>query len=853
MAVARAGGRGVFLFGRFGGGSFEHGADDGVGPVGGQALQAGLPGFGVEVLEVVIRVVGRNIDGFGDGGVYEGLHGLHHGDVLFGGHGQGIDEVVGQVADVAALRLVEAPGVVFHLVFAAGAVGFALFAGVGPGKGRLDAVGGVVGKGQADGAGGGDGQQVAVADAVLADGVLNVLRQAAGEGALAQVLGGVKAGESAFFLGQFDGGAVGGVSHGFGDAGGHLAAFVAVIAQAQHGQRVAQARKAHANAALGGGFGALLLQRPEGDIQHVVQRAHLGGDDFFKGVEVKHRLAAFAKGVAHEAGEDDGAKIAAAVGRQGLLAAGVGGLDGFAVVEVVVAADGVDEQDARLGEVVGGLHDGVPQLAGRQALVNPQAVLPLVAAGFAQGGSGARLVHQLPVGVFLQRLHEGVGHADGNVEIVPAAGRALGGDEVEHIRVVDAQHAHLRATAAARALHGGAALVKHVDVAARAGSDGSGALDLGPAGADAREVIAHAAAAPHGFGRFAQGFVNAGVAIVGHALDGVAHGLHEAVDERGLNVGARRAHDAPRANGACLEVGQEFGFPFGAQRGFFGGGQGARHAGEELVFGFFFFLEIFLGQHVLADGLHGQFQPAGGDVFMFHGRSKQQGGNKRAFCAHGVKNGRGEEKGASAGPGQPVALKDWRAGRACQLEAARRGKFWHRGSSFFDSSKGRQAGRLRHFALLPKNGLQNATRYVKARVGHQKEGCHRGLQEPARRLACGCRRRLPALQKQEQIQGIKNAPIARFDGLCCYQTSSKKAKSLQGAAAVKTGSRPGRERVASQSRSVSGFLRACKKKPAAAGLLGPYLNLGRLNCGGTPRRVLMIHCWAMVRMLLVIQ
>ena len=34
---------------------------------------------------------------------------------------------------------------------------------------------------------------------------------------------------------------------------------------------------------------------------------------------------------------------------------------------------------------------------------------------------------------------------------------------------------------------------------------------------------------------------------------------------------------------------------------------------------------------------------------------------------------------------------------------------------------------------------------------------------------------------------------------------------------------------------------------------GPQLNFGRLNCGGTPMRVLMTHCWAIDKMLLVIQ
>ena len=37
-----------------------------------------------------------------------------------------------------------------------------------------------------------------------------------------------------------------------------------------------------------------------------------------------------------------------------------------------------------------------------------------------------------------------------------------------------------------------------------------------------------------------------------------------------------------------------------------------------------------------------------------------------------------------------------------------------------------------------------------------------------------------SLQKQEQIKGPKNAPIARFDGLGCYQTHSEKSNGFQG-------------------------------------------------------------------------
>ena len=75
----------------------------------------------------------------------------------------------------------------------------------------------------------------------------------------------------------------------------------------------------------------------------------------------------------------------------------------------------------------------------------------------------------------------------------------------------------------------------------------------------------------------AQGLVNAGVAFFVYALNAVTHGLHKAVDQRGLDVGARRAHDAAGTDGARVQVGEELLFPLGAQLGFFDAGQGARH------------------------------------------------------------------------------------------------------------------------------------------------------------------------------------------------------------------------------------------------------------------------------------
>jgi hypothetical protein len=128
---------------------------------------------------------------------------------------------------------------------------------------------------------------VRVAQAVLADFGLDVGRQARGEVAAGQVELGVEQREGAAFLGQFDRVQVGGVAHEFGDAGGHGAGFRLVVAQAQHGQRVAQAGEAEADAALVGGFLLLALERPVGGVEHVVEHAGGDADDFGKASKVE--------------------------------------------------------------------------------------------------------------------------------------------------------------------------------------------------------------------------------------------------------------------------------------------------------------------------------------------------------------------------------------------------------------------------------------------------------------------------------------------------------------------------------------------------------------------------------------
>ena len=279
------------------------------------------PSLQIQLLEVIKRIISGHVDGFGNRRVHKGLNRFHHGDVVLGRHFQRRHKALGQFVGLAPKLVEQAPSVVLHGVLTRAAIGLAFFARVGPRKRRLDAVGSVVGKSQAHRARGGDGDEVAVADAVLADLGLQGLGQTAGKRALGQITFDVEEREGAFFLRQSHRGFVGGVAHALGDLRGHLATGFAVVLQVQQSQGVAQAGEAHADAALVGGFLLLLGQRPPGHVEHVVEHAHLRAHGFFKSGEVEFGGATETKGVAHKTRQDDRAQIAATVGRQGLLAA----------------------------------------------------------------------------------------------------------------------------------------------------------------------------------------------------------------------------------------------------------------------------------------------------------------------------------------------------------------------------------------------------------------------------------------------------------------------------------------------------------------------------------------------------
>ena len=214
-----------------------------------------------------------------------------------------------------------------------------------------------------------------------------------------------------------------------------------------------------------------------------------------------------------------------------MFGAGVGGFDQFAVVKVVILVHAVEEENSRFGMVVGGFHDLIPQIACAHLAVNPLAVVALVGAGRFHFAVRFGAVGELDFSVVLDGLHERVCDADRDIEIGQIA-FVFGVDEDFNVRVVAAQHAHLRATPGAGGFDGFTGAVKDAHIGHRAGGTRLCALDLGALWPDRREVIADTTAPAHCFSGFSQGRIDAGLAVY-QFDDGVADRLHKAIDQRG--------------------------------------------------------------------------------------------------------------------------------------------------------------------------------------------------------------------------------------------------------------------------------------------------------------------------------
>ena len=107
----------------------------------------------------------------------------------------------------------------------------------------------------------------------------------------------------------------------------------------------------------------------------------------------KARLGA--EGIVDEAGEVEGAEAAAAVGRQRLLAAGIGGGDGLQVSKVVLLVDAIDEEHPRVPVTVGAGHQILNQLPGIATAIDPEAIRTPIGPRPLEGPARLGSMHQI--------------------------------------------------------------------------------------------------------------------------------------------------------------------------------------------------------------------------------------------------------------------------------------------------------------------------------------------------------------------------------------------------------------------------------------------------------------------------
>ena len=601
---------------------------------GGAALQALLVGVKVDVLEVLVRVVRGHVRGLGDRRVDPLLRSGLDVHVRLRGDVVGRDEVVRQAGLlVGAVRhglgvdqgAVGQQLVAVDLDLFLGLLAFAdHVAAVVVREAGLDAVGGVVGQRQRDRAGGRDRAVVGEARAGLGQ-LLHQLRGHGGHAlhvarvqrvqlaaldlladlpavllhlrALAQHLGGdlellVHDRGRALLLGQRQRHFPAGQRHLAAHVLGELHRVGLAVLHAQHGDRAAQAQEAHAVAALAQDLVALLLQRQAVDLDHVVEHAGEHPHHFLVFLPVEAGLVR--ERVAHELGQVHRTQQAGAVGRQRLLAAGVGGADVLAPPVVVHLVDAVDQDEARLGEVVGGRHDAVPQLArldvavdlaGHHAVVAGDVVVgvrpvaPHYLAGVVDvhfaGFLDVHREHQRPVAVGLDGLDELVGDQQREVELAQAPVLALGADELLHVRVAHVEGAHLGAAAATGRRDGEAHLVVDIHERQRARGVGAGTRDVGATRAQRRELVADAAAGLEG----EAGLVDLAQDVVHRVGDGARHGAVDGAGGRLVLEGAGVGRDAAGGDGTAAQRPQEALVPVLALLGGrLGVGQGLGHA-----------------------------------------------------------------------------------------------------------------------------------------------------------------------------------------------------------------------------------------------------------------------------------
>src|ERR1051325_3943294 len=388
------------------------------------AFATELVGELIGALDVLWSGVAPEVDGLADGGVDVALEGGLHpdvgGDVDFVGGGEHALDVIGDVGAAADTAVLDDRGE--QLV-----AGEALFGGdaveLRVDLGELGAVEDVAAIREriewldAAGATGDDADRAGRRDRGGGG-----VAQRAVPGALPPRSGPGREGAAA--LGECSRGCQRLAFEERGDAIGERERGVGVVGDAEGGERVGPAHDAEADLAGRRGGALDLGQRIAIGIDDVVEEPHGGVD---RGGEPRPvELAG-----CDEAAEVDRAKGARFEREQWLLAARVGCFDRAEAWGGMQLVDPVDEHAARVAAGPRGVGHRVEHAA-RVELA---------------GGLAGAWVDQRVAGAVAHRGHERVGHGDRQVEVAHPRRVELDRDELEDVRVVDAQDAHVGAAA----------------------------------------------------------------------------------------------------------------------------------------------------------------------------------------------------------------------------------------------------------------------------------------------------------------------------------------------------------------------------------------------------------------------
>lgn len=409
-------------------------------------------------------------------------------------------------------------------------------ADVGEGEDRLAAVTLTAGDG-GDGAGGGDGGLGGVADAVTLYALGDILPIQVGavpvllvlkrryrrlpEDVLGVVNAAVDGGERSALVCQLDAGLHGSVAHELHHLGAEILAGGRAVAHAHMVHQVSQTHHAETDAA--GAQGGILELRDGRDVDvgvdDIIQEA--GGE-----AGVLAQLLPIHGVVGSEVlGEVDGAEAAVLVGSEPLLTAGIGSLELVKVGDGIGAVGGIEEEQAWLTVVVRLLDDLLEEITGAHGLVHPEGDalgFSLLEGAFEALAARVEEIRetQRPFAVFVDCGHEGISDAHGDIEVGDLVLVGLAGDELFHVRVVDAQNGHVGAAAGASLGDFTEGVVVDAQESHGTGGFAGGGFDDAALGAQAGEGESVAAAGLLDEGSVAQRLEDAGGVTTHVVVDG---------------------------------------------------------------------------------------------------------------------------------------------------------------------------------------------------------------------------------------------------------------------------------------------------------------------------------------------